>query len=431
MIDDKFPESGEDYSLNVDEINCNTISNYQWNIYGYLFLLSSSFAGGFGNGLESVSILSFLHSFLLISGLQVLHITNEVASKFRFSIIIVSIILTQACGFCLGFSGVFALPERTILTNLQSFIAGVIMWSIFSVIAVIPHLLFIHKYPESLLISFIYPVSHTFVADVLIGSMLSTFPINGNAVLDYTPLKQLASIFGIGGIHFVTILFGSFPALLLFERTKSVRTNLTIVGRYLLITLLFVSICMGFLINMDTFYQRDALEVITRQIPVSCVFGQSAEAGSPEWDSVWNSVSRRVSLGDAIVMMSETTLALANEEEEQQVISKAMKIAGTTTSNYSVYIGITYTKPWSDSMVTNHFTLVSKDKLLWNYKKSHPVPLIEASVVAGPPVLPVVRDTPYGTIGGSICFDMDFPSYIRQAGDHSLNLKIFISIYCD
>jgi len=92
-----------------------------------------------------------------------------------------------------------------------------------------------------------------------------------------------------------------------------------------------------------------------------------------------------------------------------------------------VYVGVSYLKTVrGDDLSTNHFALVSSDpdpdhpdlaQPLWNYRKAFPVPLVEADVRAGPAELPVHRSQGLGlTLGGAICFDMDFPSFILQAG---------------
>ena len=94
-------------------------------------------------------------------------------------------------------------------------------------------------------------------------------------------------------------------------------------------------------------------------------------------------------------------------------------------SSEVVYVGVSYLKTVrGDDLSTNHFALVSSDpdqpdltQPLWNYRKAFPVPLVETDVRAGPAELPVHRSQGLGlTLGGAICFDMDFPSYILQAG---------------
>lgn len=51
--------------------------------------------------------------------------------------------------------------------------------------------------------------------------------------------------------------------------------------------------------------------------------------------------------------------------------------------------------------------------MAWRYVKSHPVPFVEAGVVAGPSHLPTYDHPTFGKLGGAICFDMDYPSFIR------------------
>ena len=65
-----------------------------------------------------------------------------------------------------------------------------------------------------------------------------------------------------------------------------------------------------------------------------------------------------------------------------------------------------------------------KTEVVWNYRKSHPVPVIEFDVVAGPSKLPVYRSKMYGNIGGAICFDMDFPDFMIQAGEKNVDIML-------
>ena len=96
--------------------------------------------------------------------------------------------------------------------------------------------------------------------------------------------------------------------------------------------------------------------------------------------------------------------------------------SSSSSSSSVVYVGVSYIKTLpGDDLSTNHFALVSSDpdlvQPLWNYQKANPVPLVEADVRAGPADLPVHYSQSLGlTLGGAICFDMDFPSYILQAG---------------
>lgn len=62
------------------------------------------------------------------------------------------------------------------------------------------------------------------------------------------------------------------------------------------------------------------------------------------------------------------------------------------------------------------------------YHKAHPVPSIEADVKAGPYKLQWV-DTPYGRIGAAICFDFNYPTFIRQAGKDGVDIMLQVRLY--
>jgi apolipoprotein N-acyltransferase len=62
--------------------------------------------------------------------------------------------------------------------------------------------------------------------------------------------------------------------------------------------------------------------------------------------------------------------------------------------------------------------------VVWTYDKAHPTPGPEAAFTApGPGIVPIA-DTPLGRIASVICFDMDFPWLVRQAGQAHADLLI-------
>jgi len=60
---------------------------------------------------------------------------------------------------------------------------------------------------------------------------------------------------------------------------------------------------------------------------------------------------------------------------------------------------------------------------VWDYHKAHPTPGENTMVAAGPLVIPTV-DTPYGRLATVICYDMDFPELIRQAGQAKVDILL-------
>ena len=73
--------------------------------------------------------------------------------------------------------------------------------------------------------------------------------------------------------------------------------------------------------------------------------------------------------------------------------------------------------------LTNRFTLISPDgAIAWIYEKAFPVPIVEANTMPGPRKLPLYESEQYGRISGAICFDLDFPDYIRGAGVNQVSI---------
>lgn len=63
-------------------------------------------------------------------------------------------------------------------------------------------------------------------------------------------------------------------------------------------------------------------------------------------------------------------------------------------------------------------------KVLWTYEKTHLVPFGETGlIIPGNGNVPMV-DTPYGRLASVICFDLDFPGMIRQAGQAGAALML-------
>jgi apolipoprotein N-acyltransferase len=63
-------------------------------------------------------------------------------------------------------------------------------------------------------------------------------------------------------------------------------------------------------------------------------------------------------------------------------------------------------------------------KVVWTYEKSHLVPFTEQGlVVPGDGKLPVVA-SPYGRLANAICYDLDYPATIRQAGQARADLLL-------
>jgi apolipoprotein N-acyltransferase len=73
---------------------------------------------------------------------------------------------------------------------------------------------------------------------------------------------------------------------------------------------------------------------------------------------------------------------------------------------------------------TNQFVLITPSgDIAWNYLKVHPVPIIESNIQPGTNSLPTYKSQ-YGMLGGAICFDLDYPNYILEAGRKQVKILL-------
>ncbi|RKD32456.1 nitrilase-related carbon-nitrogen hydrolase [Thermohalobacter berrensis] len=127
---------------------------------------------------------------------------------------------------------------------------------------------------------------------------------------------------------------------------------------------------------------------------------------------------REANTGAKIIFWHEGNGVIFKEDEER-FIKKIGKIAQSNNS-YIMASLLVFTP--DKIKFENKVVLLDDDgNKAFTYLKSKPVPG-EASQ-KGKGELKAV-DTPYGKIGSTICFDMDFPSLIRQAGKKDIDIML-------
>lgn len=385
-------------------------------IKGVIYLIFSSIFAGLGNSLEPVSILVWLHLYFLIAGFHILTTFNSTQKRWWEILIICSLLIClEACGFCIGYSGIFGYPSTTVATVAYSYGFGLLAWIAFCIFAIVPHIEFHKKYPDNSWLCVVFPICYTMTTHTLIGLILSTFPAIANAVLDYEPLRQMASLTGLSGITFTVCFISTSIALHHVGQSKAISVfKLAVYGFFV------TMIITGFMIYANCFYQKPVDDQITSSLNVSCVFAQSAEVGSTSAAHLWGNTQARLDAGDTFILWAEEALLIQSDEEEAAALTQAQNMAKTAATSY---IGITYQKLFPEqTMGTNQFALITPlGDIAWNYHKAHPVPLIESNVIPGPPVVPTF-DSPYGRLAGGICFDLDYPQYIAQAGRKKVDI---------
>ncbi|KAI8139989.1 carbon-nitrogen hydrolase [Fennellomyces sp. T-0311] len=175
-------------------------------------------------------------------------------------------------------------------------------------------------------------------------------------------------------------------------------------------------------IHRGSFFQVGYPEYVPENIPVGCVIGPGGinwqlQADHDRW------LNRSAILADAgakLIAWSEETASTSSYEEEESLISKSQAFA----KEKGVYLMLTYMQIIPPDVSENKLVLVLPNgEVGINYKKAYPVPFIEPR----PPGKEEIQyvDTPeFGRISGGICFDFNFPWFIRQASKHNVDVMV-------
>ena len=129
-------------------------------------------------------------------------------------------------------------------------------------------------------------------------------------------------------------------------------------------------------------------------------------------DYYFSSTEKAAAAGAKIVVWPEFAVKLSSRNDEADFFAHCRTLA----ADNHVYLAATAGTPAAGYTGTyeNKIVMIAPDgTILDTYLKSRPVP--GEPSVPGSGMLPVFK-TPYGNIGLAICFDMDFPALIRQAG---------------
>ena len=180
------------------------------------------------------------------------------------------------------------------------------IWTIYSVLALLPHFFFTRSYPSNILAPFVLPAAYVMVTNVIIGTFFSTFLSIANSVLDYFPLRQVASVFGTAAITFFVILLGT---LLSFVYLDINRRNIRRLLKLNALVWIIISVYCNWEVINNRFYQQNIASTggleFTEVVTASCVFGQQFINGTPPYNYLWQTTEDRLAEGDAFVLWSE------------------------------------------------------------------------------------------------------------------------------
>lgn len=275
---------------------------------------------------------------------------------------------------------------------------------------------------------------------VLEGLGAAFSPFGSWGALGYTqrevlPLLQLASVAGVHGLSFLVLWFASTCASALREEISPRERLLRLGG---IATVLLGIVVLGSLRLAGSGPAPKVLAALV--LPrIQTYLGAVTGPNGPLGYAITQTGKRRAVTGEAresfrlrsealatellersaqaardgarLIVWSEGALMLAEEDEAAFV-----ERAGNLASREKLHLAVSYLRLSLDGSgrIENLNRLLDPDgRTLWRYLKAHPVPGLE-KCVRGSGKIPFAQ-TPAGRLAPAICFDLDFPRFVRRA----------------
>jgi apolipoprotein N-acyltransferase len=139
-------------------------------------------------------------------------------------------------------------------------------------------------------------------------------------------------------------------------------------------------------------------------------------------DWLIESATKEARAGARLVAWPEID-ALVFAEDEQALIERGQRLAAC--EGVYVLMGVGVIHPGASRPLENKAVLLGPTGgVVFAYRKSRPAPNWEATVMDPGDGRMRIADTEFGRVATAICFEMDFPDYIRQAGLASADVLI-------
>jgi len=279
-----------------------------------------------------------------------------------------------------------------------------------------------------------------------------------NTQYRFQALQQIASVFGIWGISFLMAWFASLVNWMSGRKWKwvAIRTGATIAGMVYLLVFTFGIIRVsqvdyhnretvkvaGITIDntniMETLYQDEFGKTINIKPETSQASPELQEANramvpfieDPFADKfkntrnvlmanqnvLFNKTTQMADNGAKIVVWSEAIGFVINSQEEM-VIERAKALAKEKQIYLFMSLGVINPGPYDPErllVVNKTVTFTPEGEVANVYLKSNPVPFAEQEY-GSDDIIPII-DSPYGKLSPIICYDADFPHFLKQAG---------------
>ena len=384
-----------------------------------LFLLITTFICGAFNQFQPVSPLVFL---FYASFLSFVHVCDSNLVRWLGTLAI-------ACGMSLSMSQIFRLDDGWAGSYWDwtswGYVVGIeIVISHLLLLISIMHVTLARRRPEEKLIIFCFPTLVACIYSIIANfTPAGTQTSIGYGLYDFQSFIQIVSLFGLTGLNFIILTVASCIAHAMVIDTECGRSNFS---RKLGIGIFLINWLFGSIRLLSPYMYQ--LSVDDTAIPSSgwvnaaCVVH---ETGSDAFNATAELLARDPYTG--LVLWSEVAMDIpyydilySQKDWQIPLLSDFTWNLTQLSSQYNVTIGATYTtwaKPYDFFDTTQYNDLMVVDPVrgvLGTYSKSHPVPIIESDVVAVDDEMLVGESSTIGKFAAGICFDFDFPYFIRS-----------------
>jgi apolipoprotein N-acyltransferase len=254
-------------------------------------------------------------------------------------------------------------------------------------------------------------------------SPLSTFGMIGYTQYGNLPLMQIVSITGIWGLSFMVIWFSS---VINWAWEQEFRFELVKKGFAVYVAINLAILLYGEF-RLDKHHTGKMVRVAasSSSYDVIGMFRQAIKSGtypplSLNIRTFDDFIAKAALTGNRIVFWEEYAL-ITSEADEGQIIEHARIKAMEKGILLGLPMGVLKSRG-AKHLLENQVVWIAPDgQILTKYRKSFTAPWEKSSNLNKEVS---VFQTGFGKVGTVICFDMDFPSLIRQAGKNHVELML-------
>ena len=337
-------------------------------------------------------------------------------------------------GFCLSITialwGLFDFGDDT-FTLFFNLIRSVLL----AIVLALPYIAdrLMYNQVKGVLTTLVFPVSAT--ALYFLNSLEGPFDGDGVFSLYFIgdlSLKQFVSVTGLWGLIFILSWISS---LICWSWENEFQWNKIKKGVAIFASIITIVFVFGGVKHSPFMYCDDV-----NTVRIAAVVLNSADKEIPNLENMFKTktsspfdvtmrrienLTKQAALGGAEIVSFQEYAIIVDEKNKEKLVEAFQKIA----KEHHIHLSISYGVFAEEGKGENrHIFINDQGEIEVNYLKRYlfgldPIGGEAVYMKKGPEIIPVVS-TPYGNIGISICRDMSFSAYIRQAGKKHVDIML-------